>query len=173
VLYGPARLNGGSLRPFATEQGVAQIQYLYKHWSSTLQLNSVQRIAVSWAQFHTGVSWSIFYNVTTPLPHFVESHWLRSLRNFLCSIQGRLRLNATYVPALQRDYNTFIMDHVLQSQLFTAQQIRRINYCRLFLQAVTVSDITNASGSCLFKGILSGDTKDIISMTTWHQTHQG
>jgi hypothetical protein len=70
VLYGPARLNGGSLRLFATEQGIAQIQYLYKHWSSTLQLNSVQRIAVSWAQFHTGVGWSIFYDVKTPLPHF-------------------------------------------------------------------------------------------------------
>jgi hypothetical protein len=114
VLYGPVRLNGGSLRPFVTEQGVAQIQYLYKHWSSTLQLNSVQRIAVSWAQFHTGVGWSIFYDVTTPLPHFAESHWLRSFRNFLCSIQGRLRLDATYVPALQRDYDTFIMDHVLR-----------------------------------------------------------
>jgi hypothetical protein len=90
VLYGPARLNGGSLRPFATEQGVAQVQYLYKHWSSSLQLNSAQRIAVSWAQLHTGVGWSILYDVNTPLPHFVESHWLRSLRNFLRSIQGRL-----------------------------------------------------------------------------------
>jgi hypothetical protein len=166
-------LNGGSLRPFATEQGVAQVQYLYKHWSSTLQLNSVQRIAVSWTQFHTGVGWSILYDVKTPLPHFVKSHWLRSLRNFYCSIQGRLWLNVTYVPALQRNYDTFIMDHVLQSQLFTAQQIRRINYCRLFLQVVTVSNMTNASGNRLFNGMLSGDTKDILSETMWHYTHQG
>jgi hypothetical protein len=173
VLYGPARLNGGSLRPFATEQGVAQVQYLYKHWSSSLQLNSAQRIAVSWAQLHTGVGWSILYDVNTPLPHFVESHWLRSLRDFLHSIQGQLRLDATYVPALQRDYDSFIMDHVLQSQLFTARQIQRINYCRLFLQVVTISDMTNASGNRLFQGMLSGNTTDILSETTWHHTHQG
>jgi hypothetical protein len=36
VLYGPARLNGGGFRPFATEQGVGQIQYMFKQWTSIL-----------------------------------------------------------------------------------------------------------------------------------------
>jgi hypothetical protein len=110
--------------------------------------------------------------VSTPIPQFNESKWLRVLRNFLKSIGGQLRLDQTYVPPLQRAYDSYIMDHVMSSQLFTDKQVREINYCRLFLHAVTVSDITNASGSRLFPGILQGSTSDIDSATKDHHVYQ-
>jgi hypothetical protein len=171
VIYGPVRLNGGGFRPFATEQGVGQIQYLFKHWTSTLRLGLAMRITVSWAQTNTGVGWSLLDNVSTILPHF-ESEWLRVLRNFLHSINGKIRLDETYVPARQRVNDSYIMDHVLANEEFSKQDICRINYCRLYLQAVTVSDITNASGTWIFPGIQKGDTRQVTSTTTWHQTVQ-
>jgi hypothetical protein len=82
------------------------------------------------------------------------------------------RLDQTYVPPLQCEYDSYIMDHVLSCGLFTAIQVREINYCRLFLQAVTVSDITNASGTRLFSGILQGSVVDITSHTKLHHTFQ-
>ena len=45
------------------------------------------------------------------------------------------------------------MDHVLDSEVLSPADIRHINYCRLYLQAVTVSDISMASGLRLFSGI--------------------
>ena len=48
------------------------------------------------------------------------------------------------------------MDLVLQSNLFKDPEIQRINYCRLFFQALTLSDICNASGQSLADGIYSG-----------------
>ena len=109
VLYGPVWLNGGAFRPFSTEQGVGQLQYLFKHWTSTLPLGTAQRIALSWAQLNTGVGWSILNDVETPLPHFDESHWIRVLRNFLRSINGSIRLDKTYVPTIQRVNDSHIM----------------------------------------------------------------
>jgi hypothetical protein len=172
VLYGPSRLNGGGFRPFATEEGVGQIQYLLKHWTSTLDIGTAQRIPVAWAQMHTGVGWSVFLDVETPLPQFRESHWLRSLRSFLKSINGSIRLYHTYIPPLQHQHDSYIMDHVLSSGFFKEAEIRCINYCRLYLQAVTVSDITDATGTRLFHGVTRGSVEDILSTTKWHLTYQ-
>ena len=171
VLYGPVRFNGGGFRPFSTEQGVGQILYLMKQWTCTLQPGNAQRISVSWAQLNVGVSWSVLDNVTTPLPHF-ESHWLRVLRDFLSTIQGRIRLDNPYIPSLQRVNDAHIMDLVLQSNLFTAEAICQINYCRLYMQAITISDITTASGTRLFDGINRGLDVEWSSTTKWHSTNQ-
>jgi hypothetical protein len=38
VLYGPVRLNRGRFHPFATEQGIDQIQCILKQWTSSLDL---------------------------------------------------------------------------------------------------------------------------------------
>jgi hypothetical protein len=102
---------------------------MFKQWTSTLDLGVAQKIAVAWAQMHTGVGWSIFDDVSSPLPHFSESHWLRVLRNFLKSIGGRFRLDTTFVPPLQRAHDSYIMDHVLSSGRFTDKQIREVYYC--------------------------------------------
>ena len=171
VLFGPAHLNGGAFRPFITEKGVGQVMYLLKQWTSDLPPGKAQRIAVSWAQVNAGVSWSIFDDVTTPLPH-CESKWFLSVRSFLASIDGKLRLDDPYIPAPQRVNDTHIMDYVLASGQFKPNAIKQINYCRLYLQAVTVSDVTEASGFCLFPGIGKGQESPWMSTNNWHYTNQ-
>ena len=171
VIYGPVRLNGAGFRPFQTEQGVGQILYLMKQWTCTLQPGYAKRIAVSWAQLNVGVGWSVLDDVTTPLPHF-ESQWFRVLRAFLSTIRGRIRLDNPYVPPLQRVNDAYIMDLVLQSKQFSDEAICQINYCRLYMQAITISDITTASGTRLFDGINRGLEVAWSSTTKWHSTNQ-
>jgi hypothetical protein len=55
------------------------------------------------------------------------------------------------------------MDHILSSKQFKPAQIRRLNYCRLRLQSVTISDVTTNSGLTLDsmstrEGLLSLDS---------------
>ena len=171
ILFGPSRLNCGGFRPFSTEQGVGQLQFFVKHWSHPLDIGRLLRIAVSWAQINTGVGYPIFQNVVPPLPHF-ESKWLQSMRNFLRLIQGELRLDTPSVPAIQRVNDSFIMDHVLEHGDFSPPEIRRINYCRLYLQAVTVSDITTATGTKLAPGIRQGRPTLWSGVTKFHKTNQ-
>jgi hypothetical protein len=64
------------------------------------------------------------------------------------------------------------MDHVLASSTFKPHKVRSVNYCRLYLQAVTISDIANASGNRLADGILKGDLSVAPSRTTWHLVNQ-
>ena len=106
ILFGPTRFNGAGFRPFSTEQGVGQLQLFVKHWSSSMEIGRLLRVAVSRAQLNVGVSYSVFENVTSYLPHF-ESKWLKSVRQFLRTIQGKLRLDTPFVPEIQRVNDSF------------------------------------------------------------------
>ena len=126
-------------------------------------------ISVVWFQLSVGVDFPVFQNVTTKLPH-AESLWLSSVRDFLRTINGSFQLNPTYVPEKPRDGDTFIMDHIIESTWFSNREIRVLNWCRLYLQAVFISDLSNGRGTHLdqqmYKGMI-GHSKS--SITTQHQ----
>jgi hypothetical protein len=45
--------------------------------------------------------------------------------------------------------DAFIMDHILRSKRFSDRDLADINRVRLFIQALTVSDIANAAGTMI------------------------
>ena len=124
-----------------------------------------------WAQVNVGVGYLILDNVVPSLPHF-ESKWLNSMRQFLRGIQGRIRLDVSFLPEIQRVKNSFIMDHILERGDFSPTEIRRLNYCRLFLQAITVSDISTATGTKLAPGVRQGLLTLWSGVTRHHKTNQ-
>ena len=64
------------------------------------------------------------------------------------------------------------MDHVLASDTFTSAQILLINYCRLFLTAVTISDLATATGTHLMTGVPTGRPSAWSSTPRWLHTNQ-
>jgi hypothetical protein len=95
-----------------------------------------------------GTSTSILIDVHTVMPH-LESKWLASLRTFLSKIDASIEVDDPGIQPPQRVSDSYLMDHILRSKQFKPAQIRRLNYCRLFLQAVTISDVTTNSGLTL------------------------
>jgi hypothetical protein len=87
-------------------------------------------------------------------------------------LQKQLQLDTTFVPEIQRVNDSHIMDHMLEQGTFSKTDICQINYCRLYLQAVTVSDISNATGTHLAPGIRTGDPTLWSSVTRYHKTNQ-
>jgi hypothetical protein len=64
------------------------------------------------------------------------------------------------------------MDTILWSEAFTIVQIKILNYCRLCLQVVTVSDICHANGTYVNAGYISGFPTLLSSQTNWITTNQ-
>ena len=87
----------------------------------------------------------------------MEDQWLALLCDFLNTINATLDLDHTFVPPLQQEDDVHLMDMVLNSKTFTAIQICRINYCCLYLQVHTLSDITQNCGVWLDKSMLKGN----------------
>ena len=75
-------------------------------------------------------------------------------------------------PPLQREHDSYIMDHVLNSNHYTPAEVRRLNYCRLYLNAVTVSDLANPDGMTLDLAFLEGRISTRRSLLAKYGVHQ-
>jgi hypothetical protein len=147
-------------------QGEGQILTFLKHWRTDTDACNLLRIALSWAQLHIGTSFCCLTDTKTPLPH-LPGRWLRSLRQFLVNIDGSIELDHYFLPPIQRTRNVYIMDMILKSDTFTSHEILRINYCRLYLQAVTLSDLCLADGVTMDPSMLLGNPGNKSSTSTW------
>lgn len=148
ILHGPNCYGGANFRHLYSEQGVGQILTFLQHWRTDSIASNLLRTAVAWNQLSLGTGTSFLIDVTTPHPH-QESKWLSLLRRYLEHIDGTLELDEAFVPPLQREHDFYLMDSVIRSGKFTPAQIKTVNYCRLYLQAVTVSDISMPDGRAL------------------------
>ena len=111
-------------------------------------------------------------NCTTPLPH-LEALWLRSMRDFLASINGTIEVDNPYILLPQREHDLYLMDAVIASGYFKPVEIQQIKYCRLYLQAVTLSDVTKPDGQRLNPHMLLGNILPHSSRPRHHRTNQG
>ena len=80
------------------------------------------------------------------------------MRAFLAAINASIEIDDFVPPTLQRLHDFVLMDAVQAAAgTFTDAEIRRVNYCRLYLQAETVSDLTSISGQHLDPTKLNGE----------------
>ncbi len=172
IVYGPMAYGRANFRHLYMHQGVGQITTFMKHWRQPHTIpGKLLRCTVAWTQMTAGTSYSILQRVYEDLPH-LESRWLTSMRTFMADINATLELDDTGVPSIQRHDDKHIMDAILESNKFTAAQIRRLNFCRLYLQAITISDLTDATGKALDPSKLAGNPTAQSSTTTWLQVNQ-
>ena len=106
ILYGPLELGGANFRSLYVQQGVGQVTTFIKHWRLRSTAGNLLRIALSWFQQQTGVSYPILEQVTTSLPH-LESVWIGSLRTFLAEHDLSLQVDHSSIPKLQRQYDSY------------------------------------------------------------------
>jgi hypothetical protein len=155
-----------------TLQGDGQILQSLKFWRTQIDTGKLLRVAVAWLQLHNGVGFSLLDKVTTVIWH-IATLWLPSLRTFLASIHGTIQLHRNYVSPMQQVHDKCIIGTIiLWSETFTIAQIKILNYCRLYLQVVTVLDICPANGTHVNAGCISRCAAQLSSQTNWITTNQ-
>jgi hypothetical protein len=145
LIYAPTYYAGGGFLPWHLLQGEGQIQHFIKHWRTDTIVSSTLRIALHWTQWQSGHHAPILEDTNTPLT-YLECRWIRSLRDFLSTINARIYLDATGISLPERRNDIYIMTYARESGLFDTQDIAIINYCRLFLHVTTVSELFDAEG---------------------------
>jgi hypothetical protein len=79
---------------------------------------------------------------------YVESNWLTSLWNVTNYIKATIHIEDAWELQPQRTYDKCIMD-IFHSKHLNLQpkELKQLNACRLFLQVITVADLTDGSGT--------------------------
>ena len=76
------------------------------------------------------------------------------------------------IPELERAHDYHIMEVIIRSRKYTPAQIRRLNYCRLYLNAVTLSDLTTVVDDRLDPAKLRGGASVLSTTSQWMRINQ-
>ena len=85
---------------------------------------------------------------------WVEATWITDIKRFLSTIDAGLDFTDIWHPQIQREGDVFIMDSIQDSM--EDSHIQQVNRCRIFLEALTLADITTPDGTQLDSNIIIG-----------------
>ena len=157
-MYGPREFGGCGLRDLFTEQGLDGIEQLIGHMRAQDKLGQLMEVLLSHFQLYSGYgTMSILENCKMPIEYLPQS-WLSHLRSFLADIDGKVHIPNVWLPSHRREYDSFIMEDVNQLKMSTPKK-RRVNDCRLYLGAITKSDLATADGTELDTRLLHGEAR--------------
>jgi hypothetical protein len=94
------------------------------------------------------------------------------MRQFLSENNMSLHVDEPELPELQRKFDIHIMDMILHANIFKDAEIRQLNYCRLYLGAVALSDLTHITRLRLDFSKLEGRPSIYSSVTQRNRIHQ-
>jgi len=141
VVYGPSEYTGIDLRIFRHEQGLAKVETMVKHLRTpNTEAKKHLQIALAWNQYTAGTGTSILEDTTAKLT-YLDTVWYLDLRDFLAETNTTIEVDDPCIVPVQRANDKHIMDFVLSLNTFTKGELRRINYCRLYLDVYTISDM--------------------------------
>ena len=171
VAFGPLEYGGAGFLRLYDHQGIGQVTSFMRHWRKNSVTGQLLRVLVAWCNFSVGMGSSVVTDVYTPLPH-LESMWIGSLREYLATVGAWLEADDTFVAPLERVNDDYIMERIVHSHKFTPAQIKTLNYCRLYLGALTLSDLTTTTGRYIDQTKVMGRPSLWSTTTKWLKIHQ-
>ena len=148
ILHGPMLLGGLELPDWELMSISARLATLMYHIRAADDTGKLLSISIQWTQLEIGTNDlflnlkpSTFLSLTTPT-------WITSLWKAMSPYNIQFTpssLPSSIIPTPPRQSDDFIMNLFLNHH-FTTQQLITINHCRLYLQVLFISDISNATG---------------------------
>ena len=119
------------------------------------QKGLVTNAQVEVCQLHTGTSSHIWQVPFPTIERLISScevkYLLRECHHYNITLHGDYSKQS-----IQRTNDFFLMDHLVTSHL-SSKVIRKINQCRLYLQVLTLADITTGDGCHINHHMYHGD----------------
>ena len=149
VVFGPAELGGMSWDSAYGIMVYEQIKLLLGSLRMEDTVGKLLRLQLQWLQIFSGTSTPILEakQVTEYLPR----GWLQSLHEKLVENNIQIKVDKQWRPKPRRDNDRIIMDYVRRH--LPRGYWEPINQCRLYLKAVTFSDITTFDGQYIPESI--------------------
>ena len=109
-------------------------------------------------QIEAGTQGPILNTKTTqPFEKWTTDTWLHSVKDYLRSCNGKIKLPLQWLPRIQREGDKFIMNMFYKKYKKHKKILAQLNRCRVYLQVLTVADITTSLGTRISRKILHGN----------------
>jgi len=160
IRHGPFALGVAQLEDLWTEQGLAHLILLLLHLLCPHEPNASMLISLSHLRLDAGTAVPILTTGFSTVNCYVVRSWLQHTGSFMHDLDLCLDLPNQWLPQLQRENDLFLMDFFADSTSNTKTHtsiLRQANMCCLYIQATTLSDITDGQGLSINQQAWSGN----------------
>jgi hypothetical protein len=160
IRHGPFALGGAQLKDLWTEQGLAHLILLRLHLRYPDEPNTSMLISLPHLQLDAGTPVQVLTTGFSAVNRYVVRSWLQHTWSFMHDLDLCLDLLDHWLPQSQRENDLSLMDFFADSTSNTKTQtsiLRQANMCRLYIQATTLSDITDGQGLSINQQAWSGN----------------
>ena len=173
LVFAPYQFSSFSIADTWVQQGLQDLHFLLGHLSYQEKVGSLLKINIDTLLLIIGLPDP---PLTYSLPHIsilAPPSWVATSWQFLNDLQGTLKFNNPWYFPLDRENNCNLMTQVLErlidttAPLLTLPELRKFNLCRLYLQVLTLSDITSSSRRDIDMKFLKGSRSSRFSNLKW------
>eukprot|EP00957_Ditylum_brightwellii_P098096 7473502-Ditylum_brightwellii.AAC.1 len=137
----PSQYGGAEFTPLYLVQGIQQIENFLRYYCAALDTQTVLQNAIAWVQHQSGWHRLILQDTTTALPN-VEVRWIPSIQKYLGENGMTLEMKYSGIYPCQWLNDRHIITTAKHSSTFTPLELRKLNYCRVYLGIMMLSSIT-------------------------------
>ena len=170
IIHGPEELGGLALPHLHTIQGIDKLKLFVGHLRLNHRTAKLIYIDLTYIQIIPGIG-EFFLNKDYTPYSWVEKGWLTSLWEFVSQVKLTFSYPSAWQPPLLRQGDTFLTDFFLSLKL-PLKEMGLLNWCRLYLQVLTLSDIVAANGHFILQHAKDG-VKDNTRVSRLRWPNQG
>ncbi|CAJ1927568.1 unnamed protein product [Cylindrotheca closterium] len=161
MVYAPIALQGvGVPHPYGL-QVIKHLDMLLCHLANQTKTGAFLEAVLQAHQLETGTSYGLFQQVYSNTSILASDTWAKRTWSELDSLSIHLEFDS---PSLQpmRQGDQLLVDLFIDS-LVDQLTLKWLNWCRIFLHAVTLSDIVNAEGTAITLDAWKGIQADYLA----------
>ena len=166
IRHGPAAMGGLDLLDLRTEMGISSLKLLRDSIFSMSETGKMILINLHYSQVESGLGTPLLEVPSIPVSYLTPT-WITSIRQFLFQHNLQLTLTDTTTYPLRHKYDDYIMN---ADHLTRYHKIERldINLVRIYLQAMTLSDLSTSDGRHICRFQLAGTrTPEFQPRSSW------
>ena len=164
-LHGPLRYQGCNLPNVYTELGKARLNLFLAHGGRDTQVGIALKCSLESHQLECDLITEVFHLDFQKYGGLITNTTLKHTWEFLHRFN--LKLDTKHaVPKLLRESDEAIMEAIIARTSYCKKELQEINMCRLYLQVVTLADITEGNGNHITTYAAEGE-RDLSRISKW------
>ena len=169
MVYAPTKYQGlGIPHPFSTQM-FHHLDMLLRHPANRTQTGKYLAAVLESHQLETGTSFGIFQQVYDNTAVLTSDTWVKRVWRQLDQYDMFI---STDVPSLRlRTKHDRLLIEVFMDLEVDQETLKWLNWCRMFLQVVSVADIVTADGKRIRSAVMNGiRDEQYVPMYEWPRT---
>ncbi|CAJ1969985.1 unnamed protein product [Cylindrotheca closterium] len=155
MVLAPLRFQGlGIPHPFGTQVS-KHIEVLLRHLSNRTKTGAYMEAAVQEHQLETGTSFGLFQQDYSNTAILASNTWLKRVWKELEDLDIYVALDTPVLP-LRCEGDALLIEVFMELEV-DQDALKWLNWCRMFLQVCTVSDIVTADGRSIRESMWHGE----------------